>query len=74
VVRRVFRNGLDSFPVALRRLFVGFELMSQEKWLGSGALAGQGVVADSVPTNAGSALLPYVRAQAVDWNNPDVDG
>jgi hypothetical protein len=67
------RDGLEALRVALRRLFVGFELLSREKWLGSGALSGQGVAADSVLTNAGYALLPYVRAESVEWDNLDAD-
>lgn len=67
------RDGLESFRVVLRRLFVGFELLSREKWLGSGVLSGQGVVADSVLTNAGYALLPYVRGESVEWDNYDAE-
>jgi DNA invertase Pin-like site-specific DNA recombinase len=67
------RDGLESFRVALRRLFVGFELLSRDRWLGSGALSGQGVTADSVLIDAGYALLPYVRAESVEWDNYDAE-
>jgi DNA invertase Pin-like site-specific DNA recombinase len=61
------QDGLESFRIVLRRLFVGFELLTSENWMGSGALAGQGQLDDSLRVGGGYSLLPCVRPEAVDY-------
>jgi hypothetical protein len=71
------RDGLESFRLALRKLFVGFELTSPTKPMGSGILSGRGEVwapaedASSLGADGGYALLPYLRADAVDYGADD---
>lgn len=76
------RDGLESFRQALRRLFVGFELLSPARPFGSGALSGQGPVwtaqnedgATKLGVEGGYALLPVVRPEAVDREGVDLEG
>jgi hypothetical protein len=69
-------QGLDPVRMTLRRLFVGFELATREKPMGSGVFAGEGVLW-TPPDDARRDvlegrywLLPFVRGAAVDLGAP----
>ena len=82
-VEEASRESVDAFRVALKRLFVGFELMTPEKPFGAGVLTGGQVWTESTPGGEepdrpmmtltdGSQLLPVVRPEVFDLGPDDV--